>query len=68
MLFISMAEDLNSGLPTNKSRSERDLNPGPQDRESDTLTTWPRYLQHALEWVSVVAQWCMALDLKSGGY
>ena len=45
-LFTSVAEDLNSGLPRNKSWwwSERDSRPGPPNCESDTLTTWPRCL------------------------
>ena len=43
-LFTSVAEDLNSGLPRNKTRqwSEWDSNPGPPDCESHTLTTRPR--------------------------
>ena len=47
-LFTSVAEDLKSGLPRNKSMqrhwSERDSNWGPPDCESDTLTTRPRCL------------------------
>lgn len=42
--FKSVAEQLYSGLPRNKFRSERDSNPGPLDCESDALTTWPRCL------------------------